>query len=142
MDISGEERCRPPARRMATEDVHGFAVEEGYQACSQDAESPFARRVLQALATEAGGIPAKVVAKILGCCHATVCRCIHMWNECGPEGTKGRRGGGVGRPTDDMLKDIDDVMRHRSPQDQQRYQESGWTCKLLALYICGVHKVD
>lgn len=62
-------------------------------------------------------IPAKVIAKTLGSCHATVCRCVHIWNEHGLERAKDHRGGSVEHLTDEMLGDIDDAIRHRSPKD-------------------------
>ena len=133
MDTSGEERCRVPMPRIRITHMHGSTVEELAKLAAK-AESPYTRRVLQAVVMTANGIPAEVIAKTLGCCHATVCKCIHVWNEHGLEGAKDHRGGNVGRLTDEMLGDIDDAIRHRSPKDQG-YQQNRWTCKLLARYI-------
>jgi len=113
--------------------MHGFAVEELAKLAAK-AKNPCTRGVLQAVVITANGAPAEVIAKILGSCHARVCRCIHMWNEHGLEGAKDHRGGSVGRLTDEMLGDIDDAIRHRSPKDHG-YQQNRWTCKLLARYI-------
>lgn len=126
--------------RIRIANMHGFTARELARLAAK-ADSPYTRRVLQAVVMTASGIPAEVIAKTLGCCHATICRCIHMWNEHGLEGARDHRGGSVGRLTDEMLGDIDDAIRHRSPKDHG-YQQNRWTCKLLARYIRDVYKVD
>lgn len=67
-----------PRTRIAN--MHGFTVQQ-LARLAAEAESPYSRRDLQTALMTANSIPAKVVAKTLGCCRATVYMCIRIWNE-------------------------------------------------------------
>jgi len=118
-----------PMPRSKVTNMHGFTAQELAKLAAK-AKNPYTRRVLQVVLATLRGVPAEVIAKTLGCCHSTVCRCIRMWNEYGLEGAEDRRGGGVERLTDEMLNDIDDAVKHRSSKDHG-YQQNRWTCKAL-----------
>ncbi|NPV54922.1 MAG: helix-turn-helix domain-containing protein [Firmicutes bacterium] len=116
MNASGEERYIVPMPHIKVKSMHGFTVKE-LAKIIEKSQSPYTRRILSAVVMTANEVPSEVITKTLGCSHATVCRYVHLWNEHGLEGARDHRGGSVGRLADEMLKDIDDAVRHRSPKD-------------------------
>ena len=120
--------------RIQVTNLHGYSLEQLAE-LAKKAEKPFTRQLLTAVVMAAKGIPSETIALTLNCSRVTVCRCINRWNERGLEGSEDHRGGSEGSMTEEMLADIDDVVRNKSPRDFGYCNKNHWHTRVLQTYI-------
>lgn len=65
-----------PTPRIRATDMQRFTVDDLAKLAAK-AKNPDTRQVLLPVAMTANGIPARLIARTLGCCYATVCRRVH-----------------------------------------------------------------
>ena len=119
--------------RMKVTNMHGFGIDEIAKLAAHT-EKPYTRQTLTAVVMTLQGIPAETIAKTLGCSRASVWRYVNRWNNQGMEAAKDHRGGSESSFTEEMLLDIDDALRNRSPRDHG-YSKSRWDTRVLQRYI-------
>ncbi len=122
-----------PMPRMKVTNTHGLGIDEIAKLAAH-AEKPYTRQTLTAVVMTLQGIPAETIAQTLGCSRVSVWRYVNRWNKQGMEATIDHRGGSQSSFTEEMLQDVDDAVRNRSPRDHG-YSKNRWDTRVLQRYI-------
>lgn len=122
-----------PMPRMRVRNTHGLEIDEIAKLAAH-AEKPYTRQTLTAVVMTLQGIPAETIAQTLGCSRVSVWRFVDRWNKRGMEAATDHRGGSQSSFTEEMLQDIDDAVRNRSPRDHG-YSKNRWDTRVLQRYI-------
>ena len=113
-----------PMPRMKVTNTHGLGIDEIAKLAAH-AEKPYTRQTLTAVVMTLQGIPAETIAQTLGYSRVSVWRYVNRWNKQGMEATIDHRGGRQSSFTEEMLQDVDDAVRNRSPREQEPLGYSG-----------------
>jgi len=114
--------------------LYGSTVED-LKLIADSTESNYTRDVVQAVIQRYNGVPTSTIAKNLSKCNATITNYINSWNMQGIACIADNRGGNVPSAlTEDMVEDIRDVVKNKSPHEFE-YEHNRWNSDILARYI-------
>ncbi|HBK59711.1 MAG TPA: hypothetical protein DDZ84_02815 [Firmicutes bacterium] len=118
------ERLPMPMPRMRATNTNGLEIDEIARLAAH-AETSYTRQTLTSVVMTLQGIPAETIARTLGCSRVSVWRYVNRWNGQDVEAAADHRGGSQSSFTEEMLQDIDDALRNRSPRDHG-YSKNRW----------------
>lgn len=122
-----------PMPRTRVTNTHGLEIDEIAKLAAH-AEKPYTRQTLTAVVMTLQGISAETMGQTLGCSRVSIWRYVNRWNKQGMKAATDHRGGSQSSVTEEMLQDIDDAVRNRSPKDHG-YDKNRWDTRVLRRYI-------